>query len=86
VTARKPLSPPRLDAIRGDAIYPAQVLRAKLGWEKKTWLHAKREGLPVVQFGRQAYVAGGDVLRFFQGLAERQAAARGPGAQEAHNP
>jgi hypothetical protein len=65
-------TPPRLDAIRGDSVYPASVVRSRLGWEKRSWAHAKREGLRVVQFGRFAYVLGADMLAFFERLAERQ--------------
>jgi len=50
----------------------------RLGWERKTLVHAKRDGLKTIRFGRWDYVRGKDALAFFDQLAERQAGEGSP--------
>jgi hypothetical protein len=62
-------------SIRADEVLPVRELCRRLGWQKKTLSHARREGLQTIQFGRLAYALGADVVRFFQRLRDGQ----GPG-------
>ena len=63
---------PARGSIRGDELLLMREACRRLGWERKTLAHAKREGLKTTRFGRFDYVRGADVLDFFAKLAEQR--------------
>jgi len=63
-------APRPLGSIRADELLPVREACRRLGWERRTLAHAKREGLRTIPFGRFRYVTGAEVLRFFASLAE----------------
>ena len=76
-TMRKPkdTTPPTShDSVSASELLMVRELCRRLGWERKSLAHAKREGLRTVKFARFDYVRGADVLAFFDKLAEQQGA------------
>ena len=69
---RLPEKAPSGSVRSGELLLMREACR-RLGWERKTLAHAKREGLRTIRFGRFDYVRGADILTFFAAIAERQA-------------
>lgn len=69
--AAKPAPEPSTGSIRADELLLMKEASRRLGWQRKTLAHAKREGLKTIKFGRSDYVLGSDLLAFFAQLAER---------------
>jgi hypothetical protein len=69
--ARKPPRP-FLGSIRADELLTLDEVRRRLKWGYKTVAKAQRDGLVVIHWGRQAYVLGEDLLRFFRSLREQK--------------
>lgn len=62
----------------------------RLRWGRKTMTKAQRDGLRVVTYGREKYVRGAELLRFFEALESDQAgdrrapAGNGPRTENTH--
>ena len=59
---------PAAGSIRADELLPLKVARCRLGVGIKGMAQLRRAGLPVRRFGRQGFILGRDVLRFFSEL------------------
>lgn len=49
-------------------LYLAAEIRRRLHLGDWAWRKLRRRGLPIIRFGRQAYVLGDDVIATFQSL------------------
>ena len=63
--------------VRAGEVYSLAELRRRLGWQEHAVRQARVNGLRLVVFGRAKYCLGSDVLKFFERLADRQAAGNG---------
>ena len=54
-----------LGAISGIEVYTLTAFCRRVGWGRHSLIAARREGLPVVQYGRRLYIRGTDALDFF---------------------
>lgn len=70
--AKAPAPAPVNGSVTAGELLMVRELCRRLGWERKSLAHAKREGLRTVKFGRFDYARGSDVLSFFDQLAQRQ--------------
>ncbi len=59
-------------SIRCGEIMLASEACRRLRWGRKTFGHARRQGLPAVKFGRLVFIRGDDVVQFFSRLAAEQ--------------
>ena len=67
-----PPAAPGPRAISALEVYPIAELLQRLNWGRKTLRAARLRGLKVVAFGRERFVLGRDVIRFFAGLEAAQ--------------
>lgn len=56
--------------IRNGELYTLRQARARLGLTDSALRSLRRAGMPVIRFGKRAYVSGGEVIRFFEGLKD----------------
>lgn len=59
---------PALGAISRIEVYPLAVFCRRTGLGRHSLTAARREGLPVVAYGRRLYVRGSDAVDFFAKL------------------
>ena len=57
-------------SVRADEILTLTELRRRFAWEEHSVRKAKAAGLRFVRFGRQKFVFGSDVIKFFRQLGE----------------
>jgi hypothetical protein len=58
-------SPPlTVGIIRGDALYRADEIKARMGWKDAAFRAACRKGLKVHRVGKRAFVTGSDIIAF----------------------
>jgi hypothetical protein len=69
-----------LGSVRSDEVLPAEELRRRLSWGRKTFTRALGDGLRVVRYGRIDYILGVDILAFFVAQSARQSEAGAPGS------
>ena len=74
--ATRPAAEPAPGVIRDGEVYSLREFARRLHWREHALRQARAAGLRMVAFGRERFVLGADVLRFFTELAEQQAAAR----------
>jgi len=58
-------------SVRADEVLSQRELQRRFGWQEHSLRQARLAGLRTVQFGRERYVIGADVLDFFRKLAEK---------------
>jgi hypothetical protein len=58
--------------IRAGEVYTLRQAARRLNWARKSVADAQKAGLRTVLFGRQKFVTGAEVLRFFKALESQQ--------------
>ena len=66
--------------IRAGEVYTLHQAARRLNWARKSIADAQRAGLKTILFGRQKFVTGAEVLRFFEALENQQD--NGPGGEK----
>ena len=77
-TSLRPVADPIMGEIAADRVYNLKAFCRRMAWGEHAVRQARAAGLRMVAFGRERFVLGADVLDFFRGLADRQAAAVSP--------
>ena len=67
-----PSTPVGFDSVSTGEILPLRELGRRFGLGQKSLRAIQRDGLRTIQVGRLKFVLGGDILTFFERLAEEQ--------------
>jgi hypothetical protein len=77
---KRPVKPAGPLGVSSLEVYPLREAQRRLRWGRKTMTRAQRDGLRSVAYGREKYIRGAEILRFFEALESNQAGSAGPAA------